>query len=173
MKPPAIMNGIFYGLITFAVVVVLFGIFRSKENITRPGPETVRQVAAASPLMSPEPFINFGNISMAAGKVSYRFRISNTGESAITITKMYTSCMCTVATLITLAGTKGPFGMPGHGANPGIFESIAPGGAAQVEVVFDPAAHGPAGIGPTDRIVTIRTNETPPLELRFAAMVKP
>ena len=167
------MNTIFYGLITFAVVVVLFGIFRSQENITRPGPETERQVAAASPLASPEPFFNFGDISMAAGKVAHRFRIRNTGESAVTITKIYTSCMCTEATLMTPSGRKGPFGMPGHGANPGIFENIAPGGDAQVEVVFDPAAHGPAGIGPTDRIVTLRTGETPPLELRFTALVKP
>lgn len=173
MKPPAALNAIFYGLITFAVVMVLFGIFRSRENITRPGPETVRQVAVTSSLVSSEPFFNFGNISMAAGKVSHRFRIRNTGGSAITITRMYTSCMCTEATLITPSGRKGPFGMPGHGANPGIFESIVPGGGAQVEVVFDPAAHGPAGIGPTDRIVTIRTNETSQLELRFVAMVKP
>ena len=173
MKPPAVLNAIFYGLITFAVVMVLFGIFRSRENITRPGTETVRQVAVASPLVSPEPFFNFGNISMAAGKVSHRFRIRNTGDAAINITKMYTSCMCTVATLITQAGTKGPFGMAGHGFIPAIAESIAPGGSAQVEVVFDPAAHGPAGIGPTERIVTVQTNESALLELRFTAMVRP
>lgn len=173
MKLSTAMNSIFYGLIAFAVIVVVLGIFRSQENITKPRPDSQRQVLSVGPLLSPEPYFDFGNISMAAGKVSHRYRIRNTGESGITITKIYTSCMCTDATLITPSGRKGPFGMPGHGANPGIFESIAPGGDAQVEVVFDPAAHGPAGIGPTERIVTIRTNESQPLELRFAAMVKP
>ena len=173
MKPAAVMNTIFYGLIAFAVVLVLVGIFRSQPNVTTPRPAVERRVAVASPLVSPEPSFNFGTISMAAGKVSHRFRIRNTGNSAITITGMYTSCMCTEATLITPSGSKGPFGMPGHAANAGIYERIAPGGNAQVEAVFDPAAHGPAGIGPTERIVTIRTTESAPLELQFTAMVKP
>ncbi len=173
MKLSTAMNSIFYGLIAFAVIVVVLGIFRSQENIAKPRPDSQRQVAPVGPLSSPEPFFDFGNISMAAGKVSHRFGIRNTGESAITITKIYTSCMCTDATLITPSGRKGPFGMAGHEFIPIIAQSIAPGEGAQVEVVFDPAAHGPAGIGPTERIVTVRTNESQPLELRFAAMVKP
>lgn len=173
MKLSTAMNSIFYGLIAFAVIVVVLAIVRSQENIAKSRPASERQVAPVGPLLSPEPYFDFGNISMAAGKVSHRFSIRNTSESAITITKMYTSCMCTVATLITPAGRKGPFGMAGHEFIPIVAESIAPGANAQVEVVFDPAAHGPAGIGPTERIVTIRTSETQPLELRFAAMVKP
>lgn len=177
MKPPSVMGSIFWGLIAFAVAVVAFGIFRSQENAAKPRHDVQRQFTATSTttgaLLSSEPFFDFGNISMAAGKVSHRFRIRNTGDSAITINKIYTSCMCTAATLITPTGRKGPFGMPGHGFIPAIFETIPPSGGAQVEVVFDPAAHGPAGIGPTDRVVTIRTNESQPLELRFNAMVKP
>ncbi|MBI4194371.1 MAG: DUF1573 domain-containing protein [Betaproteobacteria bacterium] len=173
MKPSRVMNGIFYGLIAFSVIVIALGIFRSRENVAKPRPEPVRQVAATGSLQSSEPYFDFGNISMAAGKVSHSFRIRNTGDSAITVTKLYTSCMCTTATLITPAGRKGPFGMPGHGFNPGISQTVAPGGNAQVEVVFDPAAHGPAGIGPTERVVTVQISESAPLELRFAAMVKP
>ncbi|MBI4205493.1 MAG: DUF1573 domain-containing protein [Betaproteobacteria bacterium] len=177
MKAPSVMGSIFWGLIAFAVAVVAFGIFRSQENAARPRYDVQPQVATThantGPLLSPAPFFDFGNISMAAGTVSHRFSIRNTGDSAVTINKMYTSCMCTVATLITPAGRKGPFGMPGHGVIPAIFETIPPGGSAQVDVVFDPAAHGPAGVGPTDRVVTIRSNESPPLALRFTAMVKP
>lgn len=173
MKPPAVMSSIFWGLIAFAVVLVALAIFKSQENVAKPRYDSPRQVAAPGPLSAPGAFFDFGNISMAAGKVTHRFRIRNTGDSAITINKMYTSCMCTVATLITLGGQKGPFGMPGHGTFPAIAERIEPGGGAQVEVVFDPAAHGPAGIGPTDRTVTIATRENQVLELRFSAMVKP
>ena len=174
---PGVMSIIFWGLIAFAGALVAFGIYRSQENAAKPRYEVQSPVAAANAatrqLVSPEPFFSFGNISMAAGKVSHRFEIRNTGASDITVNKIYTSCMCTVATLITPAGRKGPFGMPGHSAVPAIFETIPPGGNAQVDVVFDPAAHGPAGVGPTDRIVTIRTNESRPLELRFSAMVRP
>ena len=177
MRLPGVMSSIFWGLIAFAVALVAFAIFRSQENAAKPRHEAQPPVAIANaatgPLMSPEPFFDFGNISMAAGKVSRNFRIRNTGDSPITINKISTSCMCTVATLITPAGSKGPFGMPGHGFIPAIFETIPPGGGAQVEVVFDPAAHGPAGVGPTERVVTIRTNETAPLELGFRAVVKP
>lgn len=173
MKPSRVMNGIFYGLIAFSVIVIAIGIFRSKENVAKSRPEPARQMFAAGSLLSPEPYFDFGRISMAAGKVSHRFWIKNTGNAAITITKMYTSCMCTAATLITPAGTKGPFGMPGHGVMPIISQTLAPAAGAQVEVVFDPAAHGPAGIGPTERIVTVQTNESAPLELRFVAMVRP
>ena len=48
-----------------------------------------------------------------------------------------------------------------------------PGEDAIIEVVFDPAAHGPAGIGPVDRVVTIENTAGRPLVLAFAATVTP
>ena len=110
---------------------------------------------------------------MAAGNVSHLYWIKNISGDSLTITKLSTSCMCTVATLITPAGKKGPFGMAGHGPTPRLVERLAPGETAQVEVVFDPAAHGPAGIGRTERIVTVGNDAGLPLELRFSAMVTP
>lgn len=164
---------IFYVLIAITVIAILLGIFISQEKTTKPRPDTARQLAAVSPLVSPDPFFDFGKISMAAGKVSHKFTIENTGQTALTITKLYTSCMCTVATLITLAGKKGPFGMPGHAAIPSISETLAPGGRARVEIVFDPAAHGPAGVGRIERVITVETKAGKPLELGFVAMVTP
>jgi hypothetical protein len=81
--------------------------------------------------------------------------------------------MCTTATLITLAGKKGPFGMPGHAPIPSITEIMAPEGRAQVEIVFDPKAHGPAGVGRIERVITLENNTGKPLELGFVAMVTP
>ena len=63
--------------------------------------------------------------------------------------------------------------MPGHGPAARLEERLAPGESAQVEVVFDPAAHGPAGIGQTDRVVTIENGAGAVLELRFSALVTP
>ncbi len=116
---------------------------------------------------------DFGAISMAAGVVSRDFTIKNTGAAPVTIGKMYTSCMCTEASLLLGGKTFGPYGMPGHAAIPALNKNIAPGDTALVSVVFDPAAHGPAGVGRIARSVTIEQNGGRPIELQFSALVKP
>ena len=130
--------------------------------------------SSAGALSTPETNFNFGSISMAKGKVTHRYLIRNAGTEPILIRKMYTSCMCTTATLVKTSGRKfEPVGMPGHGSIPTMNEPMNPGEQAMVEVVFDPAAHGPAGIGPTDRGVTIENSAGRPLELAFTANVTP
>ena len=68
--------------------------------------------------------------------------------------------------------------MGGHegGASGGVGRSIriAPGGTVTVRALFDPAAHGPAGVGLASRSIYIKTNsrQTPDLEVRFSALVK-
>ncbi len=116
---------------------------------------------------------DFGTISMAKGTVSHTFKIKNTSEEAVTVNKMYTSCMCTTASLSVGGKEFGPIGMPGHGAIPRIDQVINPGEEANIEVVFDPAAHGPAGVGRIQRTVTIENNAGQPVELLFAAVVTP
>lgn len=142
-------------------------------------PKTVASRSTASAnsaggLSAPETKFNFGSISMATGKVTHRYWIRNAGTEPILIRKMYTSCMCTTAALVKSSGRKfDPVGMPGHAPVPTINESMSPGEQAIIEVVFDPAAHGPAGIGPTDRVVTIENSAGRPLELAFTANVTP
>lgn len=117
---------------------------------------------------------NFGSIPMSGGKVIHRYWISNAGTEPIILRKMYTSCMCTTAALVKSSGKKfDPVGMPGHAPIPTINEPMSPGERAIIEVVFDPAAHGPAGIGPIDRVVTIENTGGRPLQLAFTANVTP
>ncbi len=116
---------------------------------------------------------DFGSISMAAGNVSHRYWFTNTSAAPVLIGKITTSCMCTTAMLVKGGRVINRYGMPGHGFTPSVNESIAPNEEALVEVVFDPAAHGPAGIGPTERFVTIESDAGQPLELRFTALVRP
>ena len=116
---------------------------------------------------------DFGSISMAAGKVTHRYWIRNAGATPIVLRKMYTSCMCTTAALVKGGRKFDPAGMPGHGFIAAINEPINPNEAAMVEVVFDPAAHGPAGIGRIERTVTLQTDLERPLELALVANVTP
>lgn len=120
-----------------------------------------------------EPFYNFGNISMRNGNVSYFYKIKNSSDSPALISRMYTSCMCTSAALIYKDKKIGPFGMPGHGFVPKTNEIIAPNDEAEVEVVFDPNAHGPAGVGKISRVVYIESEGGGKLELVFEATVTP
>lgn len=115
----------------------------------------------------------FGSISMAAGIVRHEFKIKNTGTASAVVSKMYTSCMCTTARLKKGAFISPEFGMAGHGFMPSISETLAPGEEAVVEVAFDPAAHGPAGIGRIERAVTIEAGDGSALELAIAADVTP
>jgi len=116
---------------------------------------------------------DFGTISMAKGIVSHTFKIKNTSEEAVTINKIYTSCMCTTATFSVSGKQFGPYGMLGHGATPKIGGVVNPNGEAVVEIVFDPSAHGPAGVGLIARVVTLENNAREPVELQFSAMVTP
>ncbi len=124
-------------------------------------------------LSAREQSFDFGTISMAAGKVTHNFWIRNAGTTPIDLRTMYTSCMCTTASLVKGGKKTAPVGMAGHGYIPPLNETLGPNEAAMVEVVFDPAAHGPAGIGRIERVVTIENDRERPLELGFVANVTP
>lgn len=116
---------------------------------------------------------NFGTVSMKNGKVSKTFIIKNTQSEPVTLSKLYTSCMCTEATLKVASKTQGPFGMLGHGFIPEFSETLRPNEEAEIEVVFDPAAHGPSGVGKIQRTVTLENNAGRPVEILIAANVTP
>jgi len=169
---------ILYALVAGSAIVIVFGVFSSQKKPLPPrfgyeGQPTAGQLSGAKVLVTNASYFDFGRIPMSGGKVSHSYSIRNSGNAPLTITKIYTSCMCTDATLITRQGEQGPFGMPGHGSIPTLAERLAPGETARVKVVFDPSAHGPAGIGLNERSVTIRNDAGRSLELSFTAMVRP
>ncbi len=113
---------------------------------------------------------DWGTISMKNGKVRNTFVVKNTMDEAITLSKLYTSCMCTEAFIKINGKEDGPFGMQGHGASKSVNQNLEPNQIAEIIVEFDPAAHGPAGIGLIERetilessigkLVTIPTKAT-------------
>ena len=129
-----------------------------------------------SELVATEKSFDFGTVSMAKGKVSHSFKIKNNGSTSVKIGKVYTSCMCTEATIVNGASRKGPFGMPGHnGFASKINETVKPGQEISIEVEVDPAAHGPQGTGPAKKVIYIETDSaiTPTLKLELDINVIP
>lgn len=130
---------------------------------------------AGAPKIEASPMTyDFGDVSMARGNVSYAAKIENKGNGDLEISKIYTSCMCTTAKL-KIDGAESPaFGMPGHGgSNPFWKGKIPAGKSADLEIVFDPNAHGPDAVGPITRSITLETNDPArkKLELMFSGNV--
>lgn len=158
-------------------LILLFGIgmfitdTESGSNSKTPSPVT----NSAGALNAVESNYDFGTISMKDGIVSYTFEIQNNGTEPVEIGDVYTSCACTTAYVIDSAGKKyGKFGMKGHsGLRKGANVEVAPGESAKVEAVYDPAFHGPSGVGLIERSVYVETNskQEPNVELRIRAMV--
>ena len=120
--------------------------------------------------------LDFGTVSMAKGDVNHLFAIKNTGNAPVTISKIYTSCMCTEVVVIHGDARIGPFGMLGHGGlSSQINETVNPSQEISIEVSVDPTAHGPEGTGPAKKIVYIESDSAinPVLKLELDINVIP
>ncbi len=154
------------------IVIVLLGLmFFGKRNAAT-GPSTA-QTTVASTLTASEQLYDFGTISMVNGKVSHMFKIANPTATDILVEDLTTSCMCTAAYFTDGTVKKGPFGMPGMGYVPKANMLIKAGEAKDIEVVYDPNAHGPAGVGTIDRLVYLTSASAGTLQLEIKAVVTP
>ena len=99
-------------------------------------------------------FYDLGNVAINGGIVNKEYSIKNTTDVPIKLKKVSTSCMCTTAS-VQIGGKETKFfGMEGHGdANPPVNIEVGSGEEGKVMVKFDPAAHGPQGTGPFNRVV--------------------
>jgi len=116
---------------------------------------------------------DFGPVPINGGLVRHSYILKNSTSEPVVISKMYTSCMCTEASIHIGDEIFGPYGMPGHGFMPSIDRILEPNTETSVDVVFDPAAHGPAGIGPIGRVVVVEDETGGRVEFRFNAVVTP
>ena len=158
-------------ILIFGAVIVGISVLAA---IFRPAPAEQQPAIISSSVLGIENnFYDFGTVSMEKGEVVHEFKVKNTGTEEIKIGKIYTSCMCTVALFIKGDIQKGPFGMAGHGYISPVNELLVPNEEAIIQVVFDPAAHGPAGVGPIKRLVHIESDGSMIGELEISANVIP
>jgi hypothetical protein len=135
---------------------------------------SVASNGSPSTLVAATSLFDFGRISMAKGKVETVFTVTNAGPEELALETLITSCMCTVAYLESPRGEQGPFGMPGHGGpSRRVAETMKPGETRRLRVVFDPGAHGPAGVGPIARSIILTDAAGASLELEIKALVTP
>ena len=165
-------------IIAFTVGIIFIGLFiwggiGNRETGTSTQ-RTSTSTAFASGLTASETFYDFGTISMKNGNVMKEFTVTNTTDQDINVLTVLTSCMCTTAFVVEPSGSiKGPFRMPGMGYVPPANERIASGESRVIRVVYDPNAHGPAGVGKINRTVTLTNAAGAVLELEIQALVTP
>ena len=111
---------------------------------------------------------------MKDGNVTKDFTVTNSGDKDVFVPSLVTSCMCTKAYIVEPNGTiKGPFSMPGMGYTPPANETIKAGESRIIRAVYDPNAHGPAGVGFIDRFLILTDASGGKLELEIKAVVTP
>lgn len=118
-----------------------------------------RQTAVLSEVqgveISPQPS-DWGQVSYGGGEVMREYELKNALSQGIKVKKLATNCMCTEAKIVVGGNQSRFFGMEHPGdSNPPINFEIGAGETAKVVVKFDPAAHGPEGIGPFERTVLL------------------
>ncbi|MBI4157772.1 DUF1573 domain-containing protein [Candidatus Woesebacteria bacterium] len=136
-------------IFTLLVVIGLAFLVSSKEKKTG----TLSEVKAEGVTVTPLNY-ELGEVPIKGGIVTKEYEVKNETGGDIELLKIATSCMCTTASAKVGEDETRFFGMEMVGdKNPLLSLKVKNGEAAKISVQFDPAAHGPEGVGPFERVV--------------------
>jgi hypothetical protein len=154
------------------IVVTFILIFGGALLLSRSSSQSQVLAEVAGLELSPQNY-NLGEVPISGGIATREYVVKNTTNGVMRLKKIATSCMCTEAAFEIGDKKTQFFGMEGHGdANPPVNIEIGAGQEAKVIVNFDPAAHGPEGVGPFDRIVWLTFSDPGGIkELTFSGTV--
>lgn len=105
------------------------------------------------------------------GKINYgtdaakTFTIKNAGTDVLKLTNIKTSCACTFAQVAIDGKVSPKFGMHTTSSWAG---ELPPSKEAILTVVFDSDFHGPSGVGPVERLISVETNDATNPKLEFS-----
>lgn len=131
--------------------------------ISSSAPETINPSRNVKVEVNQKTF-DWGNISYSGGNVTKTFIIKNKGSDILKLTKVKTSCSCTKAQIVIDKETSPYFSM--HSTSSWIGK-VAPGKEAKLTIIFDPTFHGPTGVGPVERFISVETNDIKNSKLEF------
>lgn len=149
-------------IMVISTIVLLFGgvFFLTKTTST---PQISASQNAKAYVADPTSF-DWGNIPMDKGNKVKTFTIKNAGTEMLKLYNVKTSCHCTKA-YVSINGVDSPsFGMDSLSSWTG---EVPAGKEAKLTVVFDPAYHGPSGMGAVNRFVSVETNDAANSKLTF------
>ena len=144
-----------------ATIVILFG---GVFLVSKIGNTPQLEVAQEASLSIEETSHTWGDIGINDGNVQKTFIIKNSGPGTLELANIATSCMCTTAQVIIDGKPSPHFGM--HSKSGWVGE-VSPNGEAELIVEFDPAFHGPSGVGQITRQINLETNDANQPKLTF------
>lgn len=150
------------GLALFTLVIIFGGVFLFGSTSTS-APQVKASSDAIAYTIEPTSF-DWGTIQYSGEKATKTFTIKNNGKDTLKLYNVKTSCHCTNA-YVTINGKESPrFGMSGVSSWVG---EVAPKKEAKLTVIFDQSFHGPQGVGPVNRFVSVETNDKGTAKLTF------
>src|SRR3989338_9059763 len=129
------------------------------------GKPTVLEPSSNVKVVVPESSFDWGTIPYAGGNAVKTFVIKNEGTEVLKLLNIKTSCTCTKAQITTEQGQSPYFSMHPTSSWSG---EVSPGKEAQLTVIYDPTFHGPTGIGPITRLISVETNDKIKPKLEFS-----
>jgi len=138
-------------ILVFAIVISLAGNPSWADDLEK-------QVDSGKVASETGPDVDIGDVNIDGGLVKSTFELHNSNSTDLVLKGAFTSCACTKTFIELPDGTLSkPFGMslPGKW-----FRVIKPGERFKVHVEFDPAYHGPKGVGSFRRRVYLVTSAT-------------
>ena len=153
---------IIIGFIVLTILILGGGIFVLSSTSATPAKITASQNAKVE---VPEKTFDWGNIPYSGGNATKTFTIKNAGTDVLKLSGIKTSCTCTKAQISIEGKTSPYFNM--HSTSGWVGE-IPPGKEAELLVIFDQTFHGPTGVGPMERLISMETNDTQNPSLEFS-----
>lgn len=145
-----------------STIILLFGGIFFLTKTTGTSQITTTQNAKAY-VADPTSF-DWGPVPMNKGNVTKVFTIKNTGTDTLKLYNIKTSCHCTKAYVSINKVDSPSFGMDSLSSWTG---EVPKGTEAKLTVIFDPAYHGPSGMGAINRFVSVETNDRANSKLTF------
>ncbi len=154
-------NKLLVGILLGSVALITGGVFLTTKLGTPTNVKLSNNARAAVAVTTKD----WGDMGIDKGKVEADFPIKNTGSETLKLYNITTSCMCTLAHLTINSVDSPSFRM---GDRSDYVADVAPGSTATLKVVFDPAFHGPNGVGPVQRQAIVETNDPQNSKLEFS-----
>ena len=155
-------NKVVIGTILTTILLVVGGVIAANFLQSASPVELDERVKAEVGVMEHD----WGEIGIDDGEVETVFEIKNEGLSPLQLHDVITSCMCTTAQLVLGDKTSPAFGM--HSKSNYVME-VPAGETARLIVVFDPAFHGPNGVGAISLQIEVQTNDSSMPTISFEA----
>jgi hypothetical protein len=153
-------NYIVISVLVGALVLIGGGVYLSEKASQ---PSQVEKNTQARLAVNNQSY-NWGNIPINGGDVEATFVIKNEGADTLQLFNISTSCTCTKAWLQNENEKSPEFGM--HTQSRYVM-NLSAGESTELRVIFDPAFHGPGGVGSMTRQIMMETNDVSQPEIVF------